>query len=79
MCSRDQTIPIRLKVPADLSHTGKAEWRVFPIDRCIADLVRALQLDGIDMRSSCCGHGAGPGEIVLQDSRVLTIHGEARP
>lgn len=28
---------------------------------------------GVDMRASCCGHGKGPGEILLQDGRRLVI------
>lgn len=77
MCNRAQTMSIRLKVVADLSHSGKEFWRYWAIDRCIADIVKALQEAGIDMRGSCCGHGRGPGEIVLQDGRVLRI--EAKP
>jgi hypothetical protein len=61
-----------VKIPADLSHSGEAYWKDAEIDACIADIVEALQQAGIDMRTSCCGHG-GWGEIVLQDGRVLMI------
>lgn len=43
------------------------------IDKCIADLVEALQTAGINMRGSCCGHGKGPGYISLEDGRMLSI------
>ena len=73
MCTWGLDTPVRIKVPADLSHTGRDCWRLFKIDACIADLVQALQAAGIDMRESCCGHGRGPGEIVLQDGRRLVV------
>lgn len=43
------------------------------IDSCIADLVRALDQAGIDMRGCCCGHGEHEGNIALQDGRVLLV------
>lgn len=73
MCSRDQTELVRVKIPADLSHTGEERWKDAKIDSCIASLVRALQRAGIDMRGSCCGHGRSEGDIHLQDGRVLII------
>ena len=66
-------VGVRVKIPADLSHTGKAYWKVAGIDYCIAPIVKALQDAGIDMRGSCCGHGEGEGTILLQDKRVLVI------
>ena len=71
-CQIDQT-EVRVWVPADLSHTGEARWKLAKIDSCIAPLVKALQEGGINMRGSCCGHGKGSGEITLQDGRVLRI------
>lgn len=64
-------IPVRVKIPADLSAEGVAisKWKL--IDACIADIVSALQTAGIDMRGSCCGHGKTLGDIQLQDGRVL--------
>lgn len=67
------TVTVRVKVAADLSHTGKARWKDAAIDACIAPLVAALQAAGIDMRSSCCGHGSGLVEILLADGRRLVI------
>ncbi len=67
---------MRVKIAAELSHTGEERWADKAIDSCIAPIVRALQDAGIDMKGSCCGHGKGAGEILLADGRVLTIsHG----
>lgn len=64
---------VRVKIQADLSHTGKEYWKVAAIDYCIAPIVKALQDAGIDMRGSCCGHGESNGNILLQDRRILVI------
>ena len=73
MCMHGNTIPLRLKTIAALSHTGEDYWREWGIDSCIADIVQALQAAGIDMRGSCCGHYKGDGEIVLADGRILKV------
>ena len=73
MCEWGNSRKVKVKIPADLSATGKARWRYMGVDACIADLVEALQRGGIDMRGSCCGHGKGEGNILLQDGRVLLI------
>jgi len=73
MCRYGDTVPVCVKIPADLSHSGKSYWRAMKIDRCIAPIVKALQEGGIDMRASCCGHGKTDGKINLQDGRVLVI------
>jgi hypothetical protein len=73
MCAHGDTVPVRVKVDAGLSHSGRDEWKVKPIDRCISGLVAALQAGGIDMLGSCCGHGKALGEIVLADGRTLTV------
>lgn len=78
MCEWGNTVPVLVRIPANLSFTGKARWDTKPIDRCIAPIVSALQAAHIDTRSSCCGHGKGSGEITLGDSRVLVVQGEAR-
>lgn len=77
MCKHGTDIIVRVKVPADLSATGKEKWRDFGIDACIAPIVRALQHGGIDMRGSCCGHGETTGRIDLADGRIIRI--EAAP
>lgn len=35
------------------------------IDPCIRELVDCLNRHGVETISSCCGHGTGPGDIVL--------------
>ena len=71
MCNLTRNV--RVKIAADLSCNGSEKWKDCKIDSCIANLVQALQLAGIDMRSSCCGHGKGEGEITLADGRILLI------
>lgn len=78
MCKEGVTRPVRVKVPADLSCTGKERWKDAKIDVCIAELVEALQRSGIDMRGSCCGHGKAVGTILLQDGRILIITADDR-
>lgn len=46
------------------------------IDLCIADLVAALNAANIQTAASCCGHGHQPGNIVLDDGRVLQVYTE---
>lgn len=73
MCKWGNSIKTRVKIPAELSSTGKDKWKDVGIDSCIAPFVDALQKGGIDMRASCCGHGEAPGTIHLQDGRILMI------
>lgn len=73
MCSWGATVMVRCKIDADLSCEGKDVWRDLEIDSCIAPIVRALQVGGIDMRGSCCGHGRGDGSILLLDGRELIV------
>lgn len=68
-CKRTQIV--RVRIPADLSHTKKAFWKKVDIDYCVANIVAALQKKGINMRGSCCGHGKRPGWIHLQNDTVL--------
>ena len=77
MCDYGNTVPVWVKIPDDLSSTGKEKWRHCQIDECIAPLVRALQNAAIDMRGSCCGHGKMDGDIHLQDGRILIIKDDA--
>jgi hypothetical protein len=73
MCVWGTDVPVWVKMPAQLSHTGKERWKRVDIDACIADLVWALQLGGIITAASCCGHNKAPGEIVLVDGRRLIV------
>lgn len=70
-CGKRKTVSA--KIPADLSRCGKEIWKPCWIDACLAQLVKALQLAGVDMRGSCCGHGKTFGEIHLQDGRLLLV------
>ena len=59
MCERGEVITVMIDSEA------------VPIDACIAGLMEALQ--AIGTTSSCCGHGEGPGRIVLKDGRQLFV------
>jgi|GEM_PF-1622516 len=73
MCKFGTNEKVLVKIPADLACSGKSYWDEMPIDRCISSIVKALQEGGIDMSSSCCGHGRPLGDIRLQDGRILLI------
>lgn len=73
MCEHGVSTVLVVPVPANLSHTGEAVWTHKPVDACIAPIVDALNQAGVLTAASCCGHGKGPGEIPLQDGRVVTI------
>ena len=47
--------------------------RVQCIDHCIHQIVAALNAGGVVTMGSCCGHGEMPGNILLQDGRMLAI------
>lgn len=72
MC-RGEHVQLLVTIDASLSHSGQTEAKVKPIDRCIADLVAALEASGIRMLGSCCGHDDRDGEILLVDGRVLRV------
>ena len=73
MCKWGDTVDLWVTIPVGLSHTGEVRKDKKPIDRCISDLVAALELSGIVMRGSCCGHGKKDGWIWLDDGRCLFI------
>lgn len=74
MCKWGTHELVRIRIPADLSCSGRAKWKKMNIDKCIAPIVRALQEAGINMRGSCCGHGKIWGEIELEDGRTIRIY-----
>ena len=76
MCEWGDDVLVWVKIPADLSSTGKVKWKDAKIDRCLAPIVKAFQGGGIDMRGSCCGHGKFLGDIDLEDGRMLLILNE---
>ena len=43
------------------------------IDPCLVPLVKALNDAGILTAATCCHHGAGMGNIWLEDGRVLAV------
>lgn len=48
--------------------------RVQYIDRCVADLVAALNAANITTVASCCGHGdPSKAFVMLEDGRVLQV------
>lgn len=73
MCEWGTIERVLVPVPADLSHTGGLHWVYKPIDRCIADIVRALNSSGVHTSDSCCGHGEDDGRIDLHDGRTLVV------
>lgn len=73
MCAHDDTVPLYVPIPANLSHTGRPRWDIKGVDRCIAPIVQALNQAGIYTSGCCCGHGESDGTINLHDGRVLII------
>lgn len=73
MCVHGDTIDIRVPVPARCSHTGEFRWAVKPVDRCLARLVVALNAAGALTSGACCGHGKGPGSILLHDRTEIHV------
>lgn len=45
----------------------------FYVDKCIADIVQALNDSGLSTSASCCGHNRLDGSILLRDGRSLRI------
>jgi hypothetical protein len=43
------------------------------IDKCIFDIICALNAEGLETVASCCGHGKRAGSIILKDGRELVI------
>ena len=68
MC--DQSLP---DIPINLHHPTQRGFTQGSADPCIAPLVQALNDGGFQTVASCCGHGRRPGNIVLEDDRVITI------
>lgn len=73
MCKWGNDVLVKVKIPAELSHTHEAYWGKKAIDKCIASIVKALTEAGIYTAGSCCGHGKDNGYIALHDKRVLII------
>lgn len=79
MCEWNDTVPLYVPIPADLSYTGEFRWDWKQVDRCLVPLVDALNKAGIYTASCCCGHGKGDGIIALHDGRELIIRTSRAP
>ncbi len=73
MCKWGDTVPVRLKIEAQHSKTGKERYDYVHIDRCIAPMVEKLQKAGLEPVASCCGHNRAMGDILLKSGKVLII------
>lgn len=48
--------------------------RVRDIDSCMALLIATLNtIPALETVACCCGHGKGPGNVILKDGRELFI------
>ena len=65
VCSHCGRRPVLMRFPGGT--------RDFPIDPCIAPIVKALNDAGIPTAATCCWHGAVMGNIWLKDGRVLAL------
>lgn len=73
MCRHGDEVSLPVRVDERDSHTGNAYHTHKAVDRCIADVVDALNSAEIWTRTSCCGHGERDGEILLADGRLLVV------
>jgi len=51
------------------------------IDKCLVDIVRALNWSGVKTAMSCCGHGEADGFVLLGDEekyRLLIVCPEGK-
>jgi len=47
--------------------------KVRTIDRCIHQIIAALNAGGVETFACCCGHGKQAGTILLEDGRTLLV------
>lgn len=73
MCEWGTHTDCLVPISSELSYTGEFRWAIKGIDSCIADIVNALNANGIYTSNSCCGHGKSDGVIFLHDGRELII------
>ncbi len=73
MCKHGTDVILYLPIAANLSHTGKKYYRNVAVDKCISDIILALNSNGLETLASCCGHGKNDGQIFLMDGRELII------
>lgn len=48
-------------------------YRTWKIDACLAPIVQALNVGGVETVQACCGHGREDGIIELADGRTLVV------
>ena len=68
-CNHCGKLPVVLKLKDSMDGVYKDK----NIDACISHIVEALQMNNIDMVSSCCGHGERDGWIGLATGMLLVI------
>lgn len=64
MCAHSNTVKVKI---------GDRE---IPVDRCMSQIVWALNAGGVDTSMSCCGHGEHDGFILLHhedEYRLLIV------
>lgn len=71
MCTHGDEVKLLVVMPAELSYTGRARYKVVGVDRCIAPQVGRLNASGRLTANACCGHGLGPGSIFLHDGTEI--------
>ncbi len=69
MCERNDRL--LLSVPSFNRETKEITWSDEEIDRCLVDIIDALNEGGIFTAMCCCGHGEHKGSIQLHDGRLL--------
>ena len=61
------------------SHCGEepavfeVDGKSFFVDRCLFNLVKALNDGGVPTKMACCGHGKMPGVIILSDDKYIGV------
>ena len=68
-CCNMGTYECDVKIEGHLNKQNKP----FYVDKCIADIIQALNDGGLSTVASCCGHNKIDGNIILRDGRELII------
>ena len=58
-------------VPASMASNGCAHHERVPVDHCLAPRVDGLNAAGKHTAACCCGHGKGPGCIILHNGTTI--------
>jgi hypothetical protein len=72
-CQGCETVMLNVHIQASHSHNGQGRWCEKPVDKCVADIVQALNDAGVLTVASCCGHGCQSGKIALLDGREISV------